>query len=107
MVGFAYLSKYRGRRGYRFTREDTLWIDPAYHRQGVGRALLAALIEVARRLDLHVLVAFIDTSNEASVALHRAFGFEQVGNEQETGHKFGEWRSSVELALFLDPGGSR
>jgi len=107
VIGFAYLSAYRGRRGYRFTREDTIWINPAYHRQGVGRALIAALIEAARALDVHVIVAVIDEDNPGSIALHRGFGFQQVGNERETGHKFGQWRSSVELTLVLDPGGTR
>jgi phosphinothricin acetyltransferase len=102
VLGFGYLTRYRGRRGYRFTRENTVFVDPAYHRRGIGRALLAALIERGRSLGLRTILAFIDRENHGSIALHRAFGYEQVGAEFETGHKFGAWRSSVELQLLLD-----
>lgn len=102
LAGFAYLTKYRGRRGYRFTREDTIFIDPSYQRQGLGRVLLGELVERARWMGLRSLVAFVDTGNEGSIALHRALGFEEVGREFETGYKFGEWRSSVEFQLLLD-----
>ena len=65
--------------GYRFTREVTFYVDPAFQRRGVGRRLLAALIERARARKLHSLVAWIEAGNEASLALVRAFGFEEVG----------------------------
>lgn len=100
-VGFAYLTKYRGRRGYRFTRENTVFVAPAHQRRGIGRALLAALIEEARALGLHTLVAFIDEENVGSIELHRALGYERVGAERETGHKFDQWRSSVEMQRML------
>ena len=106
VIGFAYLTKYRGRRGYRFTRENTVMVAPAYQRRGIGRLLLSELVEAGRRMGLHSLLAFIDRENEGSIALHRGLGYQQVGAEVETGHKFGQWRSSVELQLLLDrPGG--
>lgn len=97
LAGFAYLTKYRGRRGYRFTRENTVFIDPAHQRRGLGRALLGALIEAGREMGLRSLLAFIDQANTGSIELHRALGYAEVGREYETGYKFGEWRSSVEL----------
>ena len=107
VAGFAYLSRYRERPGYRFTRENTVFVDPAHHRRGLGRLLLSELIERARWLGLHSLVAFIDEENIASIELHRVLGYQQVGAECETGHKFGTWRSSVEMQLMLDrPGAS-
>lgn len=102
IAGFAYLSKYRGRRGYQYTRENTVFIDAPYQRQGLGRTLLAELIERARWMGLRSLVAFIDAENVGSIELHRALGYEQVGAEVETGRKFGTWRSSVELQLLFD-----
>lgn len=101
VIGFGYLTKYRGRAGYRFTREDTVFVHPDHQRQGVGRAILTTLVDEARRLDLHTLLAFIDAENAGSLLLHRAFGFRAAGFEVETGHKFGRWRSSVELQFLL------
>ncbi|MBM3140779.1 MAG: N-acetyltransferase family protein [Chloroflexi bacterium] len=101
VIGFGYLTKYRGRRGYRFTRENTVFIEPGYQRRGLGRALLAALIAEARTLGLHALVAWIDAENAGSIELHRALGYELIGVERETGHKFEQWRSSVEMQLLF------
>jgi len=101
LVGFAYLTRYRGRRGYRFTRENTVFVAPAQQRRGVGRVLLGALIDEARALGLHAVLAFIDEENVGSMELHAAFGYIRVGAERETGHKFDRWRSSVEMELIL------
>ncbi|MEX1022821.1 MAG: N-acetyltransferase family protein [Dehalococcoidia bacterium] len=102
LAGFGYLSKYRGRRGYRFTRENTVFVDVPWQRRGVGRLVLTALIDAARDIGMRSLLAFIDRENTGSIELHRALGYGQVGTEFETGHKFGTWRSSVELQLLLD-----
>ncbi|MEX2230472.1 MAG: N-acetyltransferase family protein [Dehalococcoidia bacterium] len=101
LVGFAYLTRYRGRRGYRFTRENTVFVAPAHQRTGIGRALLGALLDEARALGLHTVLAFIDAANVGSIELHLALGYARVGAEHESGHKFDEWRSSVELQLML------
>ena len=101
VAAFGYLSFYKTRLGYRFTREDTLYVRPEHQRRGIGRALLAALIEEARRLDVHAVLARIEATNEASIALHRAMGFEVVGEEHEAGHKFGEWRSLTVMQIVL------
>lgn len=102
LAGFGYLTKYRGRRGYQYTRENTVFIDEPYQRQGMGRLLLAELVERARWMGMRSVLAFIDQENEGSIALHRALGYQEVGREFETGRKFGAWRSSVELQLLLD-----
>ena len=101
LAGFGYLSFYKARLGYRFTREDTLYVRPELHRRGIGRALLAALLDDARGLGVHAVLARIEATNEASIALHRALGFEVVGHERESGHKFGEWRSLVQMQIVL------
>ncbi len=102
VAGFAYLTKYRGRRGYRFTRENTVMVDTAFQRRGIGRLLLSEVVRAGREMGLRSILAFIDRENEGSIELHRALGYGEVGREFETGHKFGEWRSSVELQLLLD-----
>ena len=103
VAGFAYTSPYRGKFGYRFTREVTFYVDPAFHRRGVGRLLLAELIERARARKLHSLVAWIEADNEASRALVRAFGFEEVGREREAGYKHGRWLDGIDAQLLLQP----
>ena len=105
VVGFAYLSPYRGKSGYRFTRECTFYVDAAFHGRGVGRRLLEALIERARARNLHSLMAWIEASNEPSIALVRSFGFEQTGREREVGHKHGRWLDAISLQLQLQPAG--
>jgi len=102
VAGFSYLSWYRPKSGYRFTREDTVYVDPRFHGQGLGRALLGALMDEARRLGMHAVIASIEASNEASIALHRSFGFELVGTEREVGFKFGRWLDSVYMEALLD-----
>lgn len=102
LAGFAYLSVYRPKTGYRFTREDTIYLDPRFHGQGIGRQLLAALVDRARVLKLHALIAIIEASNEASIALHRGAGFEVVGHEREVGFKFGRWLDLVTMELLLE-----
>ena len=102
VAAFGYLADYKARLGYRFTREDTLYVRPDRQRRGIGRALLAALLDAARECEVHVVVARIDATNAASIALHRALGFEVTGEERETGHKFGAWRSLVQMQIVLD-----
>lgn len=101
VIGFAYLSRYSPKSGYRFTRENTVYVDPAHHRRGAGRALMVPLIERARGLGLHVLVAVIEAENAASIALHASLGFEAAGREREVGFKFGRWLDLVRMQLML------
>ncbi len=104
VAGFAYLSWYRPKAGYRFTREDTLYVAPAYQRRGIGRQLLGRLVEEARRLRMRTLVAVIDGDNEASIALHARFGFAQAGRLPQLGRKFDRWLDVVTMVLLLEEG---
>jgi phosphinothricin acetyltransferase len=102
VIGFAGLSLMSKKSGWRFTRENTIYIDPAWHRKGVGRLLLQALLDEAERLGLHLVVASITSDNEASIALHRAFGFEVVGTLNEAGWKFGQRHSTTYMQRVLN-----
>ena len=104
VIGFAYLSTYRPKVGYRFTRENTVYVDPAHQGRGVGQALLAALIEQARRAGIHAVVAVIEAENATSIRLHERLGFTLVGTARQVGHKFGRWLDSVYMQLLLDDG---
>lgn len=100
VAGFAYLSWYRSKTGYRFTREDTVYVDPRFHRCGIGQALLEAAIEAGRAHGIHALIAAIEASNEASLALHARLGFERCSLEREVGFKFGRWLDLVHMQLI-------
>lgn len=102
VAGFAYLSWYRPKSGYRFTREDTVYVDRSFQGRGVGKALLGRLLEEARRLKLHAIIGVITSENEASIELHRQFGFQAVGTRREVGFKFDRWLDAVEMELVLE-----
>ena len=101
IVGFGSLKIYNKREGYRFTVENTVYVHPARQRRGIGRALLADLIERARATGHHSIIASISGDQDASVALHRAAGFVEVGRMKELGVKFGKWLDCVYLQKLL------
>ncbi len=101
VVGFASLSPYRERPGYRTTVEDSVYVDPVYHGQGVGRQLLGAIVELARVHGFHTVMARVVVGHEASLRLHRSLGFTEVGVEREVARKFNTWLDVALLQLLL------
>ena len=101
VAGFAYLTYMSAKSGWRFTREDTIYIDPSFQGRGIGKLLLASLLAEARRIGVRLVVASITSTNEVSIALHRQAGFEVVGTLRNAGFKFGEWRSTTYMQLDL------
>lgn len=91
VVGWSALNRYHDRMGYRYTTENSIYVAADQRGKGIGKLLLAPLIEAAEQLGLHAIIAAIDASNEASVRLHAAFGFEHVGLFKQVGFKFGRW----------------
>lgn len=105
VAGYAYAGPYRPRRAYRFSVEDSIYIDPKAQRQGVGRALLARLIEESTRRGFRQMIAVIGDSAQApSIELHRAAGFRMIGNIENVGFKFDRWLDSVLMQRALGPG---
>jgi phosphinothricin acetyltransferase len=105
VVGYSYVSSYRPRPGYRFTVENSVYVDTAYQGRGVGRLLLTGLIQACSQRPYRQMVAVIgDSQNQASLALHRSLGFIQVGLLSNIGYKFGRWLDSVLMQRSLGPG---
>lgn len=103
--GYGYACAYRPRSGYRYTVEDSIYVSPADFGRGVGRALLQAVSERCEALGLRQLVAMIgDSGNVASVALHRACGFEVAGVLRAVGFKHGRWADVVVMQRALGSG---
>ena len=110
VAGYSYASPYRARRAYRFTIENSVYVDPARPRAGVGRALLAALIDRCEQGDWRQMIAVIgDSANAASIGLHAALGFRHAGALHAVGFKFGRWIDSVlmQRALGCEPSTAR
>ena len=91
VTGWSSLSRFHDRMGYRFTTENSVYVAPDQRGRGVGKLLLAPLIDAAKERGLHVILAVIDASNEASIRLHAGFGFERVGLFKQVGYKFDRW----------------
>jgi L-amino acid N-acyltransferase YncA len=94
--GYAYAARYRTRIAYRYTLEDSIYIDPEFHRRGMGRLLLDRLISESAERGFRQMVAVIgDSAQVASIALHCAAGFRMVGTLDAVGYKFGRWLDTV------------
>ncbi len=105
LAGYAYAGPYRARPAYRFSVEDSIYVDPNTHRRGLGRALLDRLLTEAQARDFRQMIAVIgDSANAPSIEVHRALGFRMVGNFENVGFKFGRWLDSVLMQRELGPG---
>ena len=106
LAGYAYAGPYRTRPAYHWTVEDSVYIAPESHRRGVGRGLLAALIEAAAAGGFRQMIAVIgdSTKQAASIGLHEALGFRHVGILEDVGFKHGRWLDSVLMQLALGEG---
>lgn len=102
VLGYASFGDWRAFDGYRHTVEHSVYVDKDRQGAGIGRALMQALIERARDLGKHVMVAGIEAGNVGSIRLHQALGFQQVGLMREVGAKFGKWLDLTFLQLKLD-----
>lgn len=108
VVGFTTYEPFRGDGkwpGYRGTTELSIHVREDHWRQGIGRALIEALIEYGQTAGIHVLVAPIDSENESSLRFHARLGFVEVARMPEIGQKFGRWLDLVLMQRILDSRG--
>ena len=101
VVGYASLSKFRDKLGYSRSAEDSVYVHKDFQGKGVGKALMGEILARAVALGYHTVIAGIVPPNEASVRLHRGFGFVYVGNFKEVGFKFSRWQDVVFYQLLL------
>jgi phosphinothricin acetyltransferase len=92
IIGFAYYAQFRDRSAYRYTAEDSIYVRDDVRGQGVGKALVAALLERATEAGFRQMFALIgDSDNVGSIGLHVSLGFRQAGVLRSAGVKFGRW----------------
>jgi phosphinothricin acetyltransferase len=102
VVGWASLSKWSDRRAYDETAETSFYVKAEYRGQGIGRRLKEAIIEEARRLGFHTLIARVAQGGEASLHLNESLGFVHVGTLKQVGRKFGRLLDVHLLQKILD-----
>lgn len=101
VLGYASFGDWRPFDGYKQTVEHSVYVREGQQGTGIGTALMRSLMLRARQLDKHVMVAAVDADNIASIKLHLALGFQQVGLMPQVGRKFGRWLDLVWLQLIL------
>ena len=98
ITGYGYYAQYRDRSAYRFTAEDSIYVRDDVRGQGVGKALVAALLDHGARRGFRQMIAVIgDSENVGSIGLHLSLGFRQVGVMRAVGMKFGRWVDVVTM----------
>lgn len=91
ILGYAYGTRHRGRWAYQWSAEVAVYVAPAQRGRGVGRRLYEALFTILAHMGIHGAFGGVTLPNDASVALHRSMGFEEVGVYRGIGCKFGRW----------------
>ncbi len=106
VCGYAYLGVYRSRRAYRFTTENSIYVDKDYAGKGIGDLLLKELIRLAEQGPWRLIIAVTTGDNHASIGLHKKHGFTMVGTEPGTGFKFNRWIDTVIMYKQINGGNS-
>jgi len=105
VAGYAYAGPYRARPAYHWAVEDSIYVAPEFHRQGLGARLLARLVADAQTLGFRQMIAVIgDSAQTASIALHAAAGFRMIGTLQSVGFKHDRWLDTVLMQRSLGSG---
>ncbi|TDT59548.1 phosphinothricin acetyltransferase [Enterobacter sp. AG5470] len=102
ITGYASFGDWRAFDGFRHTVEHSVYVHPDHQGKGLGLALMERLIEDAKRLGKHVMVAGIEAQNHGSIHLHSKLGFVTTGQMPQVGTKFGRWLDLTFMQLQLD-----
>jgi L-amino acid N-acyltransferase YncA len=107
VAGYAYAGAYRPRPAYRFTVENSIYLDPSFHRRGIGMLLLERLITECETRGFRQMIAVIgDSANAGSIGVHTKGGFKMIGTHPNVGLKFGRWLDTVMMQRDLGEGAS-
>src|SRR5450432_2087575 len=101
VLGLSSIGPFRAWAAYKFSVENSIYVAAEARGKGIGKLLMPPVIEAARQLGMHTILAGIDAGNDASIQLHRHFGFEEVANFKEVGYKFDRWLDLKFLQLIV------
>jgi len=101
ILGMSTIGPFRLPAAYLHSVENTVHVAVHARGKGIGKLLMPPIIEAARELNMHTIIAGIDASNEVSLRLHKTFGFEETAHFKEVGFKFDRWLDLKFLQLML------
>ena len=101
IVGFSSIGPFRAWAAYKYSVENSVYVKAGERGRGIGKSLIPPLIESAKKMKIHTIVAGIDATNEVSIRLHKHFGFEEVAHFKEVGWKFNRWLDLKFLQLII------
>ena len=101
VIGLSSYGPFRAWPAYKYTVENSVYVAESSRGKGVARLLMQPMIDAARSQGYHAIIAGIDAANNASIGLHRSFGFEEVAHFREVGYKFGRWLDLTFMELLL------
>jgi phosphinothricin acetyltransferase len=101
VVGFSSIGPFRTWAAYKYSVENSVYVAADQRGKGIGKLLIAPLIQASEALNMHTIIAGIDATNEASIMLHRSFGFKEVAHFKQVGYKFGRWLDLTFMQLLL------
>jgi L-amino acid N-acyltransferase YncA len=102
VLGYAYVTPWKPKAAYRYTVENSIYLGPASTGKGLGKALMAALLPRAKAAGVKEVIAVIaDKGADASLTLHRKFGFTEIGHMGKVGFKFERWLGTVLMQKSL------
>jgi L-amino acid N-acyltransferase len=101
VVGFSSIGPFRAWAAYKYSVENSVYVAADQRGKGIGKLLIAPLVDASVQLNMHTIIAGIDATNEASIMLHRSFGFKEVAHFKQVGYKFGRWLDLTFMQLLL------
>ncbi len=102
IVGFSSIGSFRAWAAYKYSVENSIYVKADCRGKGMGKVLMQPLIEASKTLGMHTIIASIDANNEASLKLHKSFGFQEVAHFKQVGYKFDRWLDLKFLQLIFD-----
>jgi phosphinothricin acetyltransferase len=102
ILGLSTIGTFRAWQAYKYSVENSIYVAASARGKGIGRLLMPPIIEAARQMDMHTIIAGIDASNDISLRLHQSFGFQEVAHFKQVGYKFGRWLDLKFLQLILN-----
>jgi len=104
VVGYSYVVRFRKRPAYRFTVKHSIYVHHEHLGRGIGRLLLAELVDACAAAGFRQMIGYIDADNAPSLALHEKFGFARVGALPAVAYRYGRWADTIMVQRSLGPG---